>query len=337
MRGAGAYQASTFSTPFPWTCPEDVGTQIPVTGGEVAEFLVKTLNDTVTQPVYDAERKWNSRWGIFHVLWENDSIRTADSLLTAFHDSSYSSNLGRLALAARIIGFPMAPDTSAKWAPLSGAAVQTLHDSLSAISSGITPEAALKDVLVIAVEHLLDTALVADSMGMFMESLMLSVFPDSTFTLPAMGRKALSSAHRSVLEEMAEECPYEFGPAVYMARAMLSHHDMMPYMVEHECETPMPPPSEKRGEEDEETMAEGGRISLYPNPAHSSLFVELSLEDNVSAHLELYGITGNLLGRAALGSGKNTVDISAYASGLYFFKVMVNGRPEHSGKQVIMR
>jgi len=78
-------------------------------------------------------------------------------------------------------------------------------------------------------------------------------------------------------------------------------------------------------------------FNVHPNPAQSSLFVELSLKDGEQAHLELFGITGNLLGRESLISGNNPVDISAYASGLYFFKVMVNSKPEHSGKQVIMR
>jgi PKD repeat protein len=333
-------EESTSSTPFPWTCPEDVGTQMPMTGGEVAEFLVKALNDTVTQPVYDAERKWNSRWGIFHVLWENDSIRYADAELEAFYDSCFSSNMGRLALASRTIGFPMVRDTSSKWTPLSEVALQTLHDSLSAISSGITPENAIKDVLTIAIEHLLDTAVVSDSMGMFMESLMLSVFPDSAFALPALGQKVLDAAHRTALETVAEKCPYEYGAGVYMARAMLSHHNMMPYTAVHECETPMPPPSAKR-EEVEETLTDADPLTsivhVYPNPAQDMVIVEIRTGEEASFDFMLWGVAGNRLLSLALKDGINSVDVSHLPSGIYFYTVSEGHAPKQNGKLVILK
>jgi hypothetical protein len=127
--------------------------------------------------------------------------------------------------------------------------------------------------------------------------------------------------------------------AVYMARAMLSSLDTVPYMYWHECEEVYLPPSERRGEEEEDgsIVEEGNIFKVYPNPANSTLTVEGIVSEGESAIFELQTVTGSMLRTERLTDGKTSVDVSDLPSGLYIYRVSINQHSVHTGKQVILR
>ena len=67
-------------------------------------------------------------------------------------------------------------------------------------------------------------------------------------------------------------------------------------------------------------------ISLYPNPAIQTLYVEIPGNLSGKTRIELLNSKGVLLeSREVVGSGSNTFNLQHYASGLLFVKIMING------------
>jgi len=330
---------STGSSPFTWTCPEDVGTQMPVSDEEIAELLVKALTDTVTQPTYHGERRWASLSSVYELLAHNDTVRGADSLLIAFHDSCRTANIGKLLRAGEVAAWPMVMGPVGKLIPMPDFMLNYYLDTLGNMTPSGTPEETLRDVLVIELEKHKDTTTVVDSIQLGITDMLAHLFPDSTFAIPRM-KKGYSSGQIATLTAIAEECPSEHGTAVYMARAMLSALDTIPYTYWHECEEVQLPPSERRGEgEEQDTLAsEDGRgFTVYPNPANATLTVQGTLAKNETATFELHTVTGSKVKEILFQNVKTEVDVSDLPSGLYFYRIHVNHQQIHTGKQVIIR
>ena len=58
-------------------------------------------------------------------------------------------------------------------------------------------------------------------------------------------------------------------------------------------------------------------ISLYPNPA----FNKLNIETPSASEIEILNIQGQLIKRIAANENNTSIDISAFAKGMYFIKV----------------
>jgi hypothetical protein len=260
-----------------------------------------------------------------------------DSLLTSFHDSCETANIGKLMVAAEIAAWPMTTDT-AKLRPLPTSVLNEVLDTLGNMAPDGTPEGALRDVLVIAFEKLVDRTQVAASLQLEIIGVLEVLFPDSTFTVPTM-KKGYTSGQIADLIAIAEECPSEYGMAVYMARAMLSTLDTVPYQYAHECEEVYLPPSERRGEEEDEggITEEDNGFRVYPNPANDLLIIRGVLSESEKATFELQTVTGSRLKTVRLKDGKTQIDVSDLPSGLYIYRILVNEQTKTTGKQVIIR
>lgn len=112
---------------------------------------------------------------------------------------------------------------------------------------------------------------------------------------------------------------------------------MSPYMGMHECESVPPPPSAKRGEEENTPVHVAENIvRVYPNPTNSTLTVMLSRGEDASYQFELWTSVGSLIKRQPLRDGTNNVDVTDLPAGFYTYIIHVNGTRIQSGKQVIM-
>jgi hypothetical protein len=69
-------------------------------------------------------------------------------------------------------------------------------------------------------------------------------------------------------------------------------------------------------------------INAYPNPATDKVIIKYSLSKNAPAKLVLKNLMGTTLYTTPLnaGSDKVSIDISQYASGIYFYSLLIDGR-----------
>jgi hypothetical protein len=133
------------------------------------------------------------------------------------------------------------------------------------------------------------------------------------------------------LQQIASLCPYEYGNAVYMARAVLSNIDTTIYI--NECE-------ESEGNNGEKRMIFKDNankdiiISIYPNPAQSELHIDFNRD--VYAKIELMDYLGKVVLIRNIKDLNNIIPIQNCNSGVYFLKVSTD-IAERNEKIIIIR
>ena len=139
---------------------------------------------------------------------------------------------------------------------------------------------------------------------------------------------------------MAEACPYDYGPGVYLARTMLSVADTNLYSFINDCEKGPQPSSQRLAQpEDDETLSDNEdpyRFNLYPNPNIGSFVVDLTMEETDVSVLQIWSITGQKILSRSLQAGQNQLDLRV-SDGLYLYRIEVNRDPKWSGKISILR
>jgi hypothetical protein len=279
------------------------------------------LTDTSTTGDYAQELKWSNDLSIYMALLEDDTLRMSDSVITAFYDSCFVANMGKLVRASNGLS--------------GGKDLSDFRDTLNALNTSIVPEDVWRDVLVIAYDHLLDSNVVADSAGIALNQLLATVFPDSSFTVTATKKPDYSSIQLSTLQTIAAACPYEYGVGVYMARTILSARDTVLYTGMDDCELGPRTPSERRGDEEtNDELAEQQKFSefvLYPNPSTGDFTISLNLDDGARAQLYIWSVEGQLVQVDQLNIGDNRIKTTA-AVGFYLYTITINDIPKWNGK-----
>ena len=203
------------------------------------------------------------------------------------------------------------------------------------MTATIKPEDALRDVLLIQIGNALDTVLYVDSTLYRAYEWMDDAFPDSAIAVPTFRDMTFTSAEYTSLETIAELCPYEYGPAVYMARAMMLRSDSIPHLYSNICEANGG--SFRWGNEQEEQNSEIENhleFNLYPNPNTGAFTVWLHMNDEDVAHIQVWNMAGQRVYNTPLNNGTNALNINV-AQGLYLYAVTVNGTPKWTGKVAI--
>jgi hypothetical protein len=78
-----------------------------------------------------------------------------------------------------------------------------------------------------------------------------------------------------------------------------------------------------------------GNIQVYPNPASSNIWVNVNKVSSTGVSVEISTMDGKLLYKSdRLENGKTNIELSNFASGMYFLKV-INGNQSHVSKLVI--
>ena len=81
-----------------------------------------------------------------------------------------------------------------------------------------------------------------------------------------------------------------------------------------------------------EECAEDG-IAVYPNPVSEALFLQLP-ENRLHSELDVYGSDGRLLLRRALDRTENVLSVEEWPQGVYFYRLVQDGRVLKHGKFV---
>jgi len=158
-----------------------------------------------------------------------------------------------------------------------------------------------------------------------------AVFPDSSFAIGSAVKAGYSSTQLSTLETIAAACPQEYGPGVYVARAMLSAQDTVIYSAINDCEKAPVTPSARRAQEDDNDEPNNSHFNLYPNPNTGAFTVVIGLEETSEVEMIVWNIAGQRVRQQPLNVGTNTVNADL-ASGLYLYAVTINGETRWTGK-----
>ena len=148
----------------------------------------------------------------------------------------------------------------------------------------------------------------------------------------------LPTVVRSSLENIALECPYEAGPAVYEARNLLMRYTGKSYY--NSCEgytsTVASAKTSKRikfNDEDETKVEES--ISIYPNPVKDELNINIQLQEDEVAEWTLQNIKGQLIQSGSLKSKNNPIDLSHLSQGIYFIQIKMNNQLIKTDKLIV--
>jgi hypothetical protein len=79
---------------------------------------------------------------------------------------------------------------------------------------------------------------------------------------------------------------------------------------------------------------------LYPNPANNIVHYEIELEANETGFIQIFDLLGNLISERRLSSGvvnRTEFDFSDLSSGLYIYKLNVNGEMKVSDKLILTK
>jgi len=142
---------------------------------------------------------------------------------------------------------------------------------------------------------------------------------------------------RISLAELAMQCPYEYGPAVFNARAYLKAcGDSLTYS--NLCEIAASVPNARIIAPDGNVIS-GIVLNVFPNPAENSVTLSSILPDGVKGELIFYNSIGSKLIVVKLNDGESSinVDLTAYAAGLYYYKAFVNGQIVRTDKLMIIK
>lgn len=323
---------------FPWQCPGGNGANRVVPVSEEKNMVITALTDTTILPQYDIEIDWAHRMNLYRLLLNDDTLKTSDSLLIAFYDSANASDMAMLLRATNALAMIKSGNMAAASSEQEGIADSYL-DSLNNFSSNIIPEQAWKQVLTVAYQKQLDTVLMEETVSAKIRSVLQELFPDSVFNAELKKDERYNHAQKNQLESIAIQCPYEYGPAVYMARAMLAKSDSVPFQYIHWCEL-TDSGSNKTDENNissSNSASDNLTVRVYPNPANNDLTVEINTLETDNSVIEFWSLTGAKVKEHSLHPGKNDFNVSGLSGGVYYFAVKVNQENKFNGKQVIIK
>jgi len=76
------------------------------------------------------------------------------------------------------------------------------------------------------------------------------------------------------------------------------------------------------------------QIDVYPNPGNGEFTFEMQ-NGKLGTELKIYNVLGELIYSSTITQGTNAIDISKHAAGMYFYKVVSQGRDVANGKLMV--
>ena len=273
------------------------------------------LNDTIEQPIFPQSHRWMQKFNLYRILEVDTNLRNSDATLANYFVETKDNNIGIISRAMKVYS-----DNAEE--SIKKGLVDDYTDSLLALLPENICEQTFVDFLTTfnAFSDLdrkeVDT--IEDRKIDF-----LNYWLDST-VFTSTGQLQPFTYHQiAVLDEIAQKCPYESGPAVLMARSALVLINGDPFHYSNTCEEFEEP--ELRLEEQTEPQQNinptpEARIDLYPNPTNDKLNVEFIGFDEIAAHLEVRDLQGRILLDSEL--AKNSIiNTSSLSNGLYVVTV----------------
>lgn len=143
----------------------------------------------------------------------------------------------------------------------------------------------------------------------------------------------LSSEEITILEAIAEQCPYSGGPAVYQARALLvSSNGTKSYNDKQICFD-----NNIAWRKAKETTT--NKINVQPNPASNEASFYFSLPRDANAKLHIYNSNGSKINEFAIMENTNQFKLNTklFINGVYYYKLLTNDCLIGQGKLIIIR
>lgn len=96
---------------------------------------------------------------------------------------------------------------------------------------------------------------------------------------------------------------------------------------------------DKLAKDKSQNMPEANFIRVYPVPAIDKLNINYSLKNGETAEFVLYNVLGSKLQTISLNDTKEieTIDLSAYTSGIYTYQYIREGHVHQTGKIIISK
>ena len=262
---------------------------------------------------------------------KEDSLTQADSLLNAYYLLLDGSETGELVnIMSDFPAFPVG-DSSSTYAEQmdSLAAYQALQGYFSSRVRGFSPANSVQ-----AMDHnFIDLAqLIGSRKSSIFEDifeLQMDTVADEEqavlFDSLYIQLEIIPSAIKADLVELANECPYEKGPAVLWARAAFPDSTFI-----NACEI-----IEERvslrlaGTQYEQTNRVTALVKIYPNPAKDRFMVELP-SGTEAGQIEIFDLQGRVVFTQTLTSSVSQISFESFAGTMYIYSVRTdNGLVEH--------
>jgi hypothetical protein len=136
-----------------------------------------------------------------------------------------------------------------------------------------------------------------------------------------IANRKFNNEELGLLRELAKQCPFTHGNAVYMARVLMQPYDEAGTEYHNSCE-----------ESENERSIEGSIVNtesdlkIYPNP-NNGIFSLLSPDGNQKSVI-IYDMMGKVVYTSETSSEEITIDISDEPKGVYLIKIKMNNTTE---------
>ena len=147
------------------------------------------------------------------------------------------------------------------------------------------------------------------------------------------GQELFDASQLATLRTIANECPFEYGDAVYSARVLLQPYDSIGTDYAEPC-------IENRSmiSSDEASIMEQG-FELFPNPNKGIMTLVYQLNETDRGELSIYDLAGRKLKAYSLITGNTTLTIEEndLSNGVYLYQVIINDKKVKTDRVVIIK
>lgn len=147
-----------------------------------------------------------------------------------------------------------------------------------------------------------------------------------------------------LLMTVAEQCPAQGGPAVFRARSILLEDQLNNYTSEMQLYTfvdscDASESDSRMGQLNSNPLTSTYLLEVYPNPAGDQLTLRYQTKGTSFIQFEVYDAMGKQVFKHELfpETGTESVNFSQIATGLYFYRWIVDGQQVKSERLVIIR
>jgi len=273
----------------------------------------------------DLSKEWWLKYNLYQKVSEQSELLNTPELL-AFKLSAENEAFGKLEIVSKSIADTIMPDSiNFTVANIDWAQIKQLNDG---ITTNNELEARYKEI------------------------------NDIVIRMATEGEITEASILR--LKEIAQLCPLESGPGVYMARALVKSviEDDNDYSYYNDCELIVPmgnqnsrmakrqPLKDIGNEEDDYNtdlqnpiapVKDAKCINVYPNPAQNSLIVSTNNNISTNTFYVLIDAQGKKLIALKAEPNNTLIDVSNIGNGLYLLQSIANGKVVNSQKITIIK
>jgi len=267
----------------------------PVIAPLALNDALQVINDSVQYTAFPTSSQWMANSSLYqYVNTTGDSLLTYSSV-KHFRDSLRQANMGVLDSVNTLL-----TDTN-------GVSAADISQAQALLNAVISPNNIEQDLSTVY-------------------GIMIAI--DTTGTIIPDNSQAVT------LRVIAKKCPYNYGPAVWMARALLADVDTN-VIYSNKCENMTEDASGHNPDETEQNTTLP-MAKVYPNPANESLSIEVVMAKGETDNICFYNSMGEKVRCIELTKTITTMPTTNLAEGIYFYRITnAHGELIKADKQVI--